>query len=121
MGNLQTLLIILPSDYVDIACSEGGPIFGFINLRAARLPATNNGYRQWKAGAEPVSRTEVAVVVIRTEVAATVAPPIASGEAAAVTAAEVAATKVAGSATMEAATAVTSTTPVTSTTSVTST
>jgi cobalamin biosynthesis Mg chelatase CobN len=46
MGDLQILLII----------------FQIVGLRAASLPATNNGYRHWKARAKPVSRTVVAPI-----------------------------------------------------------
>jgi hypothetical protein len=46
MGDLQILLII----------------FQIVGLRAASLPATNNGYRHWKARAKPVSRTVVATI-----------------------------------------------------------
>jgi hypothetical protein len=38
-------------------------VFKSVDFRAAGLPATNNGDWDWKAGAEPVSRTVVAAIV----------------------------------------------------------
>jgi hypothetical protein len=105
MGDLQTLFIVFIfqlhaySTHRDLSHStslaaNAEPIFTLIGARAARLPATNNRYRHWKAGAKPVTRTVVAAVcaaIVAAVVAAVVAAMTATNVSAVAAVAAVAA------------------------------